>query len=101
MESKTGVEQTQACAAIGIPYGREIPGGFVPAVTQMLQAGRDLATIGSITGHKDKTLILHMDAPKTESRDKAMDVPEDLAGSETLGFALDTIQKDALIYSGM
>jgi integrase len=58
----------RACGEVGIAYGREVPGGFVThdarhtAVTRMLQAGRDLATIGSITGHKDKTLILHYGA---------------------------------------
>ena len=36
----------------------------------------------------------------TESRDKAMDVLEAFAGNETLGLGLDTIPKDALIYSG-
>jgi integrase len=74
----------EACKALGIPYGREIPGGFVThdarhtAVTRMLQAGRELATIGSITGHKDKTLILH----------------------ETLGLGLDSTGTTGLIYQG-
>jgi len=81
----------EGCEAIGIAYGREIPGGFVThdarhtAVTRMLQAGRDLATIGSITGHADKTLILHSGHASTESRDKAMDVLEGFAGNGTLG----------------
>ncbi len=97
----------EACRAVGIAYGREIPGGFVThdarhtAVTRMLQAGRDLAIIGSITGHKDKTLILHYGHASTESRDKAMDVLEDFAGKETLGLGLDSIGTNVLIYSGM
>ena len=94
-----------ACQAMGIPYGRELPGGFVThdarhtAVTRMLQAGRDLATIGSITGHKDKTLILHYGHASTESRDKAMDVLESFAGSE-LGLSLDSAGGNAMIYEG-
>ena len=96
----------EACEAIGIPYGREIPGGFVThearhtAVTRMLQAGRDLATIGSISGHKDKTLILHYGHASTESRDKAIDVLEDFAGNETLGLGLDSTGTNGLIYQG-
>ena len=97
----------EACKAVGIAYGREIPGGFVThdarhtAVTRMLHAGRDLATIGSITGDKDKTLILHYGHASSESRDQAMDVLEAFAGNETLGLGLDTIPEDAPIYSGM
>ncbi len=88
------------------PMGRGTPGGFVThdarhtAVTRMLKAGRDLATIGSITGHADKTLILHYGHASTESRDKAMDVLESFAGSETLGLGLDSIGTNALIYEG-
>jgi hypothetical protein len=66
----------------------------------MLQDGRDLATIGSITGHADKTLILHYGHASTESRDKAMDVLEKFAGNETLGLGLDTFGANALIYGG-
>ncbi len=96
-----------ACEATGVAYGRDAAGGFVThdarhtAVTRMLQAGRDLATIGSITGHTDKSLILHYGHASTESRDRAMDVLEDFAGNETLGLGLDRVSKDALIYSGI
>ncbi len=75
-----------ACEACGVRYGRTIAGGFTThdarhtAVTRMLQAGKDLATIGSITGHKDKTLILHYGHATTESRDSAMDVLDNFAG---------------------
>ncbi len=97
----------EACEATDVAYGRDAVGGFVThdarhtAVTRMLQAGRDLATIGSITGHTDKSLILHYGHASTESKDQAMDVLEKFAGNETLGLGLDTISKDALIYSGM
>lgn len=67
----------------------------------MLQSGRDLATIGSITGHTDKSLILHYGHASTESKDQAMDVLERFAGNETLGLGLDTVSKDALVYSGI
>lgn len=96
----------EACEAAGVAYGRDVTGGFVThdarhtAVTRMLQAGKDLATIGSITGHADKTLILHYGHASTESRDKAMDVLEKFAGKENLGLGLDTVGTDALIYSG-
>ena len=41
----------------------------------------------SITGHKDKTLILHYGHASTESRDKAMDVLEQFAGKRILDSA--------------
>ena len=46
----------------------------------MLQAGVDLATIGSITGHTDKTLILRYGHATSESRGKAVSVLEKFAG---------------------
>ncbi len=63
----------------------------------------DLATIGSITGHADKTLILHYGHTSTESRDKAMDVLESFAGNGALGLGLglDRVDTNALIFEGM
>ena len=96
----------EASKELGLPYGKDVIGGFVThdarhtAVTRMLQAGCDLATIGSITGHGDKTLILRYGHATTESRDRAMGVLEKLATSESLGLGLDTVGKDAMIYSG-
>jgi integrase len=96
----------EASEALGLRYGKDVIGGFVThdtrhtAVTRMLQAGCDLATIGSITGHGDKTLILRYGHASTESRDRAMGVLEKLATAESLGLGLDTVGKDALIYSG-
>ena len=96
----------EACEAVGVSYGRDAAGGFVThdarhtAVTRMLQAGRDLATIGSITGHADKTLILHYEDASTESRDRAMDGLDSFAGNQNLGLGLDPVGMDALIYSG-
>lgn len=96
----------EAAEELGLPYGKDVIGGFVThdarhtAVTRMLQAGCDLATIGSITGHGDKTLILRYGHASTESRDRAMGVLEKLATNESLGLGLDTVGKDALIYSG-
>jgi len=43
----------------------------------MLQAGVDLATIGSITGHSDKTLILHYSHATRELKRKAGKVLDD------------------------
>lgn len=96
----------EARDALGLAYGKDVIGGFIThdarhtAVTRMLQAGCDLATIGSITGHHDKTLILRYGHASTESRDRAMGVLEKLATSETLGLGLDRTAKDAMIYSG-
>ena len=93
-----------ACHAVGVPYGRAIATGFTThdarhtAVTRMLQAGIDLATIGSVTGHADRTLILHYGHASAESRGKAVSVLEDFAGREALGLRLDTKKSKAAKY---
>lgn len=73
----------QAAKAVGVPYGKNKRGGFVghdarhTAITRMLQAGVDLATVGSITGHSDKTLILHYSHATRESKRIAGKVLDD------------------------
>ena len=90
----------EACRAAGVPYGRHVAMGFTThdarhtAVTRMLQAGIDLATIGSITGHADRTLILHYGHASAESQSRAISVLEDFAGKEALGLDLDTKTKE-------
>lgn len=77
-----------ACDEAGVKYGQDVAGGFVThdarhtAVTRMLQAGIDLSTVGSITGHSDKHLILHYSHATRESRAKAVNVLEDFAGEQ-------------------
>ena len=86
----------RACNACGVVYGKDVAGGFVThdarhtAVTRMLQAGIDLATIGSITGHQDKTMILRYGHATTESQRRAMGVLENFAGFDALGDGLET-----------
>lgn len=69
-----------ACESVGVLYGRKTRGGLVThdarhtAITKMLQAGIDLATIGSISGHSDSHLILHYAHATRESRKKAVEV---------------------------
>ena len=95
----------KACSACGVVYGRRLAGGFVThdarhtAVTRMLQAGRDLATIRIDYRAYGQDLILHYGHATTESRDKAMDVLENFAGNETLGLGLDTVRGN-LPFSG-
>jgi len=68
-----------ACQAVDVPYGDE-PNGLRmhdtrhTATTDMLQAGIDLATIQSITGHSDRTMILYYSHPTGESRARAANV---------------------------
>jgi len=65
-----------ACKAVGVPYGDE-PNGMRmhdcrhTATTEMLQAGIDLSTIQSITGHSDRTMILYYSHPTGESLERA------------------------------
>lgn len=78
----------QTCADLGILYGRRVLGGLVlhdarhTATTRMLQAGIDLATIGSITGHRDQTLILYYSHATQMSRARAAEVLEEWAGKK-------------------
>lgn len=79
-----------ACAACGIPYGRQVPGGLVlhdarhTATTRMLQAGLDLATIQSVTGHSDKSMVLYYSHATPETSARAADVLEAYAGDVSL-----------------
>jgi integrase len=77
---------TAACEACRIPYGRKTPGGLVlhdarhTATTRMLQANVDLATIQSVTGHSDKTMVLYYSHATPETSARAADVLEAFAG---------------------
>jgi integrase len=76
-----------ACEACGIPYGRDVAGGVVlhdarhTATTRLLQAGVDLSTIQSFTGHSDKEMVLHYGHATPQSRERAARALEDYAGN--------------------
>jgi integrase len=80
----------EACEECGINYGRFVAGGFVPhdarhtATTRMIQAGLDLATIQSVTGHADKTMVLYYSHATPESKARASEVLEAYAGDGAL-----------------
>jgi integrase len=73
----------EACEACGIPYGRKAAGGLTlhdarhSATTRMLQAGVDLDTVGSITGHSDRALILYYGHATRDSKRRAAEALED------------------------
>lgn len=54
----------RAADIAGAPYGRDVEGGFTlhdarhTAVTRMLQAGHDLASVGAVVGHSKETMTL-------------------------------------------
>lgn len=65
-----------ACRAVGVPYGCERNGIRMhdcrhTATTDLLQAGIDLSTVQSLTGHSDRTMILYYSHPTGESLDRA------------------------------
>lgn len=80
----------QACDYCGIPYGRRVLGGLTlhdarhTVTTRLIQGGIDLATIGSITGHRDKTLILYYSHATPASRQKAAEIIEQQTGADLL-----------------
>lgn len=65
-----------ACRAARVPYGDERNGIRMhdcrhTATTDLLQAGIDLSTVQSITGHSDRTMILYYSHPTGESLERA------------------------------
>jgi len=68
----------RACEAVGIAYGSNVPNGFVlhsarhTFVTRLLQAGVDLATVQSLSGHSDRTMALHYAHATEQSKRDAM-----------------------------
>lgn len=77
----------KACEVCGIPYGRDAAGGLVmhdarhTATTRLLQAGVDVATVQSVTGHSDKTMVLYYAHATTSSRERAAAALEAYAGN--------------------
>lgn len=69
----------QACEECGIPYGRYTDGGVVlhdtrhSFITKLQQAGIDLATIQSFSGHSSRELVMRYSHARPESRKRAMD----------------------------
>ncbi len=75
---------SDAAKQCGLIYGKFKRGGFIThdarhtAITRMLQAGVDLSTVGSITGHSDASLVLHYSHATRESRRNAVSILENL-----------------------
>jgi integrase len=72
----------KACEAVGVKYGRFEKDGIIlhdarhTFTTKLQQAGIDLATIQSFTGHSDKELVLRYSHARPESRKRAMQAIE-------------------------
>ncbi len=75
---------SDAAKQCGLIYGKFKRGGFIThdtrhtAITRLLQAGVDLSTVGSITGHSDASLVLHYSHATRESRRNAVSILENL-----------------------
>jgi integrase len=80
-----------ACEAVGVPYGKKTAGGFVThdmrhtAATLMLRAGVDIATVGEILGHTDRTMTMNYAHSSAETKRTAMRTVEEFAATGTLG----------------
>ena len=74
----------ETCQSVGVEYGRYTTGGIIlhdarhTFTTKLQQAGIDLATIQSFTGHSDKELVMRYSHARPESRERAMQAIEDL-----------------------
>jgi integrase len=74
---------------VGLPYGQRTPGGFRPhdnrhtAVTRMLQAGADMASVGEIVGHSHHTMTLRYSHPSASSKRAAVDLLAQTEGGST------------------
>lgn len=66
-----------ACERAGIAYGRKVRDGFElycsrhTFATRLLQAGADLRTVGDVTGHTDRQMVLHYSHVTPESTERA------------------------------
>jgi integrase len=79
-----------ACENVGVKYGRYEPDGIIlhdarhTFTTRLQQAGIDLATIQSFTGHSDKELVMRYSHARPESRQRAMQAIENTNVNELL-----------------
>lgn len=95
-----------ASAKAGVLYGKNTLGGFVThdmrhtAITQMLQQGHDLATIGSITGQSDKTMVMHYGHASFQSISRAMNALQDAGIIQQSGDGLETASGNDDNYEG-
>jgi integrase len=89
----------KAATACGLLYGRNVEGGFVThdtrhtAVTYLMQAGHDLKTVGALTGHSDKTMVMLYSHATKQTVNSAYDALESFVGTGTFGLDLDSISK--------
>jgi integrase len=76
-----------ACEKVGVKYGRYEADGIIlhdarhTFTTKLQQAGIDLATIQSFTGHSDKELVMRYSHARPESRKRAMQAIENTNGN--------------------
>jgi integrase len=72
-----------------LSYGQLTAGGFRPhdnrhtAVTRMLQAGADMASVGEIVGHSHHTMTLRYSHPSADSKRAAVDLLAHSEGGST------------------
>lgn len=87
----------KACAVCKIPYGRFEVGGVTlhdlrhSFITKLQQAGVDIATIQSFSGHSDARLVMRYSHARPESRRRAMAVM-DGNGSDKLKAIYDKVR---------
>ncbi|HEX3560405.1 MAG TPA: site-specific integrase [Pyrinomonadaceae bacterium] len=76
-----------ACAQLGMPYGRDVPGGWVlhdarhTAITAMLHAGHSLESVMAISGHSARVMAMRY-AHSTEATRRAAVTALDQFGDE-------------------
>ncbi|HEX8773295.1 MAG TPA: site-specific integrase [Pyrinomonadaceae bacterium] len=81
---------SRAAERAGVLYGQRVEDGFVfhdarhTAITNMLQRGADLKTVGSIVGHTDEWMTMHYSHPTSASRAAAISTLKRAANEETL-----------------
>lgn len=88
---------TKACEEIGIPYGRDLPGGFVfhdlrkTSVTYLREMGIIPEVVSAMTGHSITTMMEDYSIPSLRAQQEAVDK---LSKKYNLGQYLDKEEKE-------
>lgn len=90
----------RACEEISVPYGRDVPGGWVlhdarhTAITAMLHAGNSLESVMAISGHSARVMAMRYAHSTERTRREAVSALDQFA-SEKVSALVSTSAQDA------
>ncbi|HLM54929.1 MAG TPA: site-specific integrase [Pyrinomonadaceae bacterium] len=93
LQNHTNLHYAEASAALGIPYGRETPGGWVlhdtrhTAITAMLHAGHSLESVMAISGHSARVMAMRYAHATEATRRAAVTALDQFAAGKSSAFS--------------